>query len=268
MFDDVKFTLESIPGKDTCKTAVLENGERYFVKFLRTYDNELLTAEELFNEIAEERILAALGITDLGHTVKMINSRLAIVQRHYPKNWSSVEQENLEIAYVEEWATLLAAETWVRQGDRGVGSHHHVGLVVVDGVGVKYRAIPLDLGSSFIGHPGGYTGLDDDLNPEWVKSLFWTSKQFPRASLEEVLSKVDKLSIVQVLNGALEHILQATNWSEDIATHLKNHADCAANFLSVRRPKLKDVLLAWWDQTQTVVKTVPADAEGQAVLAA
>lgn len=257
MLGNSNFTLEPILGKEnTCKTAILENGDRYFVKFLRTYDNEFQTAEEIFNEIAEERVLKALGVSDLGHTVETVNSRIAIVQRYYPKNWSQVEQEGLEIIDIEEWATLLAAETWVRQSDRGVGANHHVGLVIVDGVGVKYRAIPLDLGHSFVGHPGGYNGIDDDLNQDWIKSLFWTSKKFPRAALEASVSEIEKVSIVQVINGALEHILQATNWSDDLRTHLKNHADRVANFLYARRPKLKDALLGWWDQTQAIAGNI------------
>lgn len=269
VIDNSNFTLEPIPGKDTCKAAVLENGERYFIKFLRDYNNEKLTVEEIFNEVAEERILSALGISDLGHTVKMVNSKLAIIQKYFPKNWSCVEQEGLEITSIEEWATLLTVESWVRQCDRGMGANHHVGLAVVDGVGIKYRAIPLDLGHSFIGHPGNYNGIDDDLTPDWVKnSLFWTTRKFPKTALEETVSKAEKISIVQVLNGALDHILQATNWSEDIKTHLKNHADRAANFLYVRRPKLREVLLTWWDQANQGTEVVGEALQQPVVVAA
>ncbi len=253
------FILHPHPsGKITCKVAVLENDDKYFVKYLRTYDNEFHTAEEIFNEVLEERILAALDISDLNHSVEPVNSRIAIVQRYYAKNWSNVASEGLEIANFDEWPLFLTAETWVRQTDRGPGKNEHVGLAVVDGVGSKYRAGPLDLGCSFVGQPGGYEGVDDDLTSDWVKSLFWTKQDFPKAALEEAIAKIEKLSIVQIVNSAMEHILQASNWSEEVKVHIKKHGDRVANFLYARRAKLKEVLLGWWDQAHAGVVETPA----------
>lgn len=254
---DAEFTLEPHhSGKATCFVANFSTGERFFAKFPRTSENEVQGIEEIFNELLGGKIFSTLGIYDIKYDVKPLNLRLAIIQRYHPKDWSNAEDEGVEVVNLDEWPLFLAAESWMRQSDRLLDKKEHVGLALVDGEPGRYRAIPLDLGHALIGHPGGYTGVDEDLTSEWMKNLFWTNKDIKKDALISAISLIEKVPVYQVIYEIVQDVLKISNWSETIKLHLKKHADNVAHFLLVRRVKLKEVLLAWWEEKYKDLNTI------------
>lgn len=243
--------------KATCFVANFSTGEKLFVKFPRTSENEIQGIEEIFNELLGSKIFSGLGIYDINYTVKPLGLRLAIIQRYHSKDWSSAEDEGVEVTNLDEWPLFLAAETWMRQSDRSADKKEHVGLALVDGEPGRYRAIPLDLGNALIGHPGEYKGLDEDLTPEWMKNLFWTNKDIKKDALLSAISLIERLPVYQLVYEVVQDVLQISNWSETIKLHLKKHADDVAHFLLVRRRKLSEVLLSWWEEKYQNVIEVP-----------
>lgn len=244
---DAEFTLEPHhSGKATCFVANFSTGEKLFAKFPRNSENET-GLEEIFNELLGGRIFSALGIYGIDYIVRRLDFKLAIIQRYHSKDWSNSEDEGVEIINLDEWPLFLATETWMRQLDRSLDKKEHVGLALIDGEPGRYRALPLDLGNALIGQPGG-KGLEDDLTPEFVKSLFWTNKNIKKNDLISAIVLIEKLPVYQLIYDVVQDVLKISNWSDKMKSHLKKHADDVAYFLLARRKKLKEVLLAWWEQ--------------------
>lgn len=244
------FNLEPHPsGKNTCFILTSTNsGVKLFVKFPRTVDDSGQGIEEIYAELLGEKILIALEASCLSSHIEVISLKVAIVREYCDKNWSDGTREHLEIANYNEWPLLLTAETLMRQTDRSPDKHEHVGLRVVDGIGRRYKAVPLDLGHAFIGFPGGYNGLDEDLTSDWINSLFWAHRELTRAELEETISKVEKLQITKITYQVAEEILKVSNWPSSVIDHLWRHVDKVGYFLMVRQKKIRATLLNWWDQ--------------------
>lgn len=243
------FNLEPHPsGKNTCFILTTTSGLKRFVKFPRTVDDSGQGVEEMFSELLGESILSWVGASRPSSSIEVISLKIALVREYCEKNWSNTITENLEIANYDEWAPFLVAETLMHQTDRSPDKHEHIGLSLVDGINRQYNAVPLDLGHAFIGSPGGYSGLDEDLTPEWVNSLFWAHREFSRGELENAITKIEELPVVKIIYEVVNEILKVSNWPDSIKTHLWKHADKVGFFLLIRQKKIREILLRWWDQ--------------------
>lgn len=244
------YTLEPHgSGKKTCYIATITHtGEKFFVKMPRTIDNVNEGLQEIFAELLGEEIFSAVGVDDIGSQLQNLGFQPAIVQRYHPKNWTNSTDQGVEIVNYHEWPLFLAAETLMRQTDRSPGKPEHVGLSLIEGVGLKYRGIPLDLGNAFVGYPSGYQGLDEDLNPEFLKTLFWSTRDSTRAELEDAITRLEEIAMFEVVYKSYRKIEDFSTWSTPQLTELKKHIDRVLYFLQVRIKKLRAVLLSWWDQ--------------------
>jgi hypothetical protein len=248
-------------GKNTCFIATHKStGENHFVKFPRTIDNLQAGMEEIFHEMLGENIIFSLGILEREYSLQVIDFKPAIVQPYYTKNWSNSGDEGIEIVNKNEWPLLLAAELLMGQMDRPVGKPEHVALALVEGVGLKSRAVPIDLGHAFFGAPSGSQRLDEDMNPGLPATLFWSSGDFTRAELEAAITFVESLPLYEIVYITVSKIIALGSWSEQQIDLIKSHADKLNFFLLSRRNKLRNILLAWWDQKYQSVQVPQINA--------
>ncbi len=227
---------------------VLSNkfGKRKFLKYPRNVDRSMLI--ELLNEVIVDKIHEKLGLNSVGVFFEIVDGRLGLIEDFYSSNWNYVNTNpNLEIKEKDLFGRLLAAEVLTRQTDRSPSKLEHIGVDVHDEAIIW---VAIDNGHTLKGWNKEYTGLDEDLNVQFVSSLF-SSTQIN--SFEEVKKGIDiirKLDFSEIITEIIQELLDKTYWTDDARDYFESYGSEVIDFLNARKEKLEPVLNEWWIQKQ------------------
>lgn len=227
---------------------VLSNrfGKKKFLKYPRNADRSMLI--ELLNEVIVDRIHEKIGLNSVQVFFENVDGRLGLIEDYYPTNWNHANANpNLEVKNKELFGRLLVAELLVRQTDRSPSKLEHVGVLEKNGFIIW---VPIDNGHSLKGWSKEYTGLDEDLNVQFISNLFSSTQVNSFDEIQKGIEIVKSLDFAEIISEIIRELLEKSYWTDDAKEYFESYGNEVIDFLNVRKEKLQNILIEWWNQKQ------------------
>ncbi len=232
---------------------VLSNryGKKKFLKYPRNADRSMLI--ELLNEVIVDRIHEKIGLNSVKVFFENVDGRLGLIEDYYPTNWNHVNANpNLEVKNKELFGRLLVAELLVRQTDRAPSKLEHIGVEEKNGV---IAWVPIDNGHSLKGWNKEYTGLDEDLNVQFISNLFSSTQIDSFEEVRKGINIVETLDFAEIVAEATQELYSKSEiWTDDARDYYEAYGEEVILFLGTRREKIEAVLVEWWNQKQNIIQ--------------